>query len=61
MQPLTLIHNRGSRDAYKGADGGTADPRRQNQLRLFARAQRDPRWVDLSPDIQQKVMPLLAQ
>jgi hypothetical protein len=35
--------------------------RRQNQLPLFARPQRNPRWADLSPDIQQKIMPLLAQ
>jgi hypothetical protein len=36
-------------------------PRRQSQLPLFARPQRNPRWADLSPDIQQKIMPLLAQ
>jgi len=36
-------------------------PRRQSQLPLFARSQRNPRWADLSPDIQQKIMPLLAQ
>jgi hypothetical protein len=36
-------------------------PRRQSQLRLFARPQCNPRWADLSPDIQQKTMPLLAQ
>jgi hypothetical protein len=36
-------------------------PRRQNQLPLFARPQCNPRWADLSPDIQQKTMPLLAQ
>jgi hypothetical protein len=36
-------------------------PRRQNQLPLFARPQCNPRWADLSPDIQQKTMSLLAQ
>jgi hypothetical protein len=36
-------------------------PRRQNQLALFTRPQCNPRWADLSPDIQQKTMPLLAQ
>jgi len=36
-------------------------PRTQNQLPLFARPQCNPRWADLSPDIQQKTMPLLAQ
>src|SRR3954453_17671412 len=35
--------------------------RRQKQLPLFARPQCNPRWADLSPDIQQKTMPLLAQ
>jgi hypothetical protein len=35
--------------------------RPQSQLPLFARPQRNPRWADLSPDIQQKIMPLLAQ
>jgi hypothetical protein len=35
--------------------------RRQNQLPLFARPQRNPRWADLSTEIQQKIMPLLAQ
>jgi hypothetical protein len=36
-------------------------PRRQNQLPLFARPKCNPRWADLSPDMQQKMMPLLAQ
>jgi len=36
-------------------------PPRQSQLPLFARPQRNPRWGDLSPDIQQEIMPLLAQ
>jgi hypothetical protein len=35
--------------------------RRQNQLPLFARPGRNPRWVGLSPDNQQKILPLLAQ
>jgi hypothetical protein len=35
--------------------------RRQNQLPLFARPQRNPRWTDLSRDVQQKITPLLAQ
>ena len=36
-------------------------PRRSSQLALFARPQCNPRWADLSPDIQEKTMPLLAQ
>jgi hypothetical protein len=36
-------------------------PRRQKQRPLFARPQCNPRWADLSPDIQEKTMPLLAQ
>jgi hypothetical protein len=35
--------------------------RRQNQLPLFARPQRSLRWTELSADVQQKIMPLLAQ
>jgi hypothetical protein len=35
--------------------------RRQNQLPLFARPGHNPRWAGLSPDIQQKIRPLLAQ
>jgi hypothetical protein len=36
-------------------------PRTQNQLPLFARPQCNPRWTDLSLEVQQKIMPLLAQ
>ena len=35
--------------------------RRQKQLILFVRPQIYPRWIDLSHDVQQKIMPLLAQ
>jgi hypothetical protein len=35
--------------------------RRQKQLILFVRTQHNPRWTDLSHDVQQKIMPLLAQ
>jgi len=35
--------------------------RRQNQLPLFTHPQGNPRWTELSPDVQQKIMPLLAQ
>jgi Resolvase, N terminal domain len=33
--------------------------RRTNQLPLFARPQRNPLWMDLSTDVQQKIVKLL--
>ena len=39
----------------------TAVPRRSSQLRLFARPQCNPHWTNLSSDVQQKIVRLLAQ
>jgi hypothetical protein len=36
-------------------------PRRSSQFPLFARPQCNPHWTDLSSDVQQKMMRLLAQ
>ena len=36
-------------------------PQRSSQLRLFARPQRNPQWTDLSSDVQQKIVRLVAQ
>jgi hypothetical protein len=36
-------------------------PRRSSQLRLFARPQCNPHWTNLSSDVQQKIVRLLAQ
>ena len=36
-------------------------PRRSSQLPLFARPQCHPHWANLSPDVQQKIVRLLAQ
>jgi hypothetical protein len=39
----------------------SAVPRRSSQLRLFARPQCNPHWTDLSSDVQQTIVQLLAQ
>ena len=39
----------------------TGVPRRSSQLRLFARPQCNPHWTNLSSDVQQKIVRLLAQ
>jgi len=39
----------------------SAVPRRSSQLPLFARPQRNPHWTDLSSDVQQTIVQLLAQ
>jgi len=36
-------------------------PRRWSQLPLFARPQCNPHWTNLSSDVQQKIVRLLAQ
>lgn len=36
-------------------------PRRSSQLRLLAPPQCNPHWTDLSSDVQQKILRLLAQ
>ena len=36
-------------------------PRRSSQLPLFARPQGNPHWTNLSSDVQQKIVRLLAQ
>ena len=36
-------------------------PRRSSQLPLFARPQCNPHWTDLSSDVQQQIVRLLAQ
>jgi len=36
-------------------------PRRSSQLPLFARPQCNPHWTNLSSDVQQKIVRLLAQ
>jgi hypothetical protein len=36
-------------------------PRRSSQLALFARPQCNPHWTNLSSDVQQKIVRLLAQ
>jgi hypothetical protein len=36
-------------------------PRRSSQLPLFARSQSNPHWTNLSSDVQQKLVRLLAQ
>jgi acyl-CoA reductase-like NAD-dependent aldehyde dehydrogenase len=36
-------------------------PRKSSQLPLFARAQRNPHWTNLSSDVQPKIVRLLAQ
>jgi hypothetical protein len=36
-------------------------PRKQSQLPLFARPQCELHWTDLSSDVQQKMVRLLAQ
>ena len=36
-------------------------PRRSSQLPLFARPQCNPHWMNLSSDVQQKIVRLLAQ
>ena len=36
-------------------------PRRSSQLPLFARPQCNPHWTNLSSDVQQKLVRLLAQ
>jgi hypothetical protein len=36
-------------------------PRRSSQLRLFARPQCNRHWTDLTSDVQQKMVRLLAQ
>ena len=36
-------------------------PQKSSQLRLFARPQRNPQWTDLSSDVQQKIVRLVAQ
>lgn len=36
-------------------------PKRLSQLPLFARPQGHPHWINLSPEVQQKIMRLLAQ
>ena len=36
-------------------------PRRSSQLPLFARPQCNPHWTNLSSDVQQKIVQLLAQ
>lgn len=37
------------------------EPRRSNQLPLFARSQSNPHWTTLSSDVQQKLVRLLVQ
>ena len=39
----------------------SAVPRRSSQLALFARPQCNPHWTDLSSDVQQTIVRLLAQ
>ena len=39
----------------------SAVPRRSSQLPLFARPQCNPHWTDLSSDVQQTIVRLLAQ
>jgi acyl-CoA reductase-like NAD-dependent aldehyde dehydrogenase len=39
----------------------SAVPRRSSQLPLFARPQCNPHWTDLSSDVQQQIVRLLAQ
>jgi hypothetical protein len=39
----------------------SAVSRRSSQLRLFARPQWNPHWTNLSSDVQQKIVRLLAQ
>ena len=36
-------------------------PRKSSQLPLFARTQCNPHWTNLSSDVQQKIVRLLAQ
>ena len=36
-------------------------PRKSSQLPLFARRQCNPHWTNLSSDVQQKIVRLLAQ
>jgi len=36
-------------------------PRRSSQLPLFARPQCNPEWTNLSSDVQQEIVRLLAQ
>lgn len=36
-------------------------PRKPSQLPLFARPQCNPRWTDLSSDVQRKIVRLVAQ
>ena len=39
----------------------SAVPRRSSQLQLFARPECNLHWTDLSSDVQQKMLRLLAQ
>ena len=39
----------------------SAVPRRSSQLRLFARPQCNPHWTNLSSDVQQQIVRLLAR
>ncbi len=39
----------------------TEVPRRSSQLQLFARPQCNPHWTDLSSDVQQTIVRLLAR
>jgi hypothetical protein len=39
----------------------TAVPRRSSQLRLLARPQCNPHWTNLTSEVQQKIVRLLAQ
>ena len=39
----------------------SAIPRRSSQLPLLARSHDNPHWTNLSSDVQQKIMRLLAQ
>ena len=36
-------------------------PKRLSQLPLFVRPQGNPHWIDLSPEVQQKIVRLVAQ
>ena len=53
-QPRYLLH-------AGGADGGIDGPAEIEPTPLFARPQCNPHWTNLSSDVQQKIVQLLAQ